>query len=67
VIDGSKSKFIDDDILEIIEDFKINAPSKNIKIEIIDVDDKYELIENEELDKIIQQDYEKLLLTTKIG
>jgi len=34
VIDGSKSKFIDDDILEIIEDFKINAPSKNIKIEI---------------------------------
>lgn len=60
VIDGSKSKFIDDDILEIIEDFKINAPSKNIKIEIVDVDDKYELIENEELDRIIQQDYEKL-------
>ncbi|HSZ24384.1 MAG TPA: SulP family inorganic anion transporter [Cytophagaceae bacterium] len=65
VIDGSKSKFIDDDILEIIEDFKINAPSKNIKIELIDVDDKYELVENEELDKIIQQDYEKLFRNNK--
>jgi carbonic anhydrase len=60
VIDGSKSRFIDDDILEIIEDFKINASSKNIKIELVDVDDKYELIENEELDKVIQQDYDKL-------
>ncbi|HVD98773.1 MAG TPA: SulP family inorganic anion transporter [Cytophagaceae bacterium] len=65
VIDGSKSKFIDDDIVEIIEDFKINAPSKNIKIEIIDVDDKYELIENEELDKIIQQDYDKLFVNNR--
>ena len=60
VIDGSKSRFIDEDILEIIEDFKINAPSKNIKVEIIDVEDQYELVENEELDKIIQQDYNKL-------
>ncbi len=65
IIDGTKSKFIDDDILEIIEDFKINAPSKNIKIEIIDIDDKFELIENEELDKIIQQDYEKLFSNNK--
>ncbi len=60
VIDGSKSRFIDEDILEIIEDFKINAPSKNVKVEIIDVEDKYELVENEELDRIIQQDYDKL-------
>ncbi len=65
VIDGSKAKFIDDDILEIIEDFKINAPSQNIKIEIIDVDDKFEIIENEELDKIIQQDYAKLFTNNK--
>ncbi len=65
VIDGSKAKYIDDDILEIIEDFKINAPSKNIKIEIIDVNDKFEVIENEELDKIIQQDYSKLFVNNK--
>jgi carbonic anhydrase len=65
IIDGSKSKFIDDDILEIIEDFKINAPSKNIKVEIVDVEDKYELIENEELDRIIQQDYEKLFTNNR--
>jgi carbonic anhydrase len=65
VINGSKAKYIDDDILEIIEDFKISAPSKNIKIEIVDVEDKYELIENEELDKIIQQDYSKLFTNNK--
>ena len=65
VIDGSKSKFIDADILEIIEDFKINAPSKNIKVELVDVEDKYELIDHEEIDKIIQQDYNKLFINNR--
>jgi carbonic anhydrase len=65
IIDGSKSKFIDQDILEIIEDFKINAVSKNIKVEIVDVDDRYELVENEELDRIIQQDYERLFANNR--
>lgn len=65
IINGSKAKYIDPDIMEIIEDFKISAPSNNIKIEIVDVEDKYELIENEEMDKIIQQDYAKLFTNNK--
>ncbi|MCU0430924.1 MAG: SulP family inorganic anion transporter [Cytophagaceae bacterium] len=60
VIDGSKTRYIDPDILEIIEDFKVNASSKNIKVELISVGNKFEILENQELEKIAQQEYEKL-------
>jgi carbonic anhydrase len=35
VIDGAKSKFIDDDVLEIINDYKTKALKKNIKVEVL--------------------------------
>ncbi|XDD50720.1 SulP family inorganic anion transporter [Leptospira sp. WS92.C1] len=66
IIDGSKSKYIDPDILEVIEDFKISAESKNIILEIIDVTTSYEKIKNKPLDVVAQQDYEKLFENNRI-
>jgi MFS superfamily sulfate permease-like transporter len=37
IIDGSKSTFIDYDVLEAIQDFKIAALDRNITVELIDV------------------------------
>ncbi len=37
VIDASKTSFIHFDIMEIIEDFKINAPEREIKLTLIEV------------------------------
>lgn len=34
IIDGGSSMFIDNDIIETIDDFMLNAPSRNIKVEI---------------------------------
>ncbi|EKR64585.1 MULTISPECIES: SulP family inorganic anion transporter [Leptospira] len=66
IIDGSKSKYIDPDVLEIIEDFKIVAEFRNIKVEIIDVTSTYQKIKNKPLDPIIQQDYQKLFENNRI-
>jgi carbonic anhydrase len=65
VIDGSKARFIDPDILEIIEDFKVNAKTRNIKVELISVGDKSEILENEEIEHIAQQEYEKLFINNR--
>lgn len=40
VIDGTQSKFIDKDVIEVIKDFEQNALSKGIDIELIDVNYK---------------------------
>lgn len=37
IIDGSNSKIIDYDVLEAIENFKINAPSRNIEVDTIKI------------------------------
>ncbi len=37
IIDGSNSKIIDYDVLEVIENFKINAIERNIKVETIKI------------------------------
>ncbi|TGL73807.1 carbonic anhydrase [Leptospira yasudae] len=66
IIDGSKSKYIDPDVLEIIEDFKIVAESRNIKLEIIDVTSSYEKIKNKPLDVVAQQDYQRLFDNNRI-
>lgn len=34
VIDASNSKVIDRDVIEVIEDFKINAKRRNIRVEV---------------------------------
>lgn len=66
IIDGSKSKYIDPDVLEIIEDFKIVAESRNIKVEIIDVTSAYQKINNKPPDPIAQQNYQKLFENNRI-
>lgn len=39
-IDGSEAKFIHPDIYDIIDGFKINAKTKNIQLELINLDDR---------------------------
>jgi hypothetical protein len=34
IIDGGNSQFIDRDIVETLEDFVLNAPSRNIQVEV---------------------------------
>jgi MFS superfamily sulfate permease-like transporter len=43
VIDGSPSRYIDPDVLEIIHNFKHNAATKGITVQLINVHDKYEV------------------------
>ena len=37
IIDGTASKFIDFDVLELIKDFQINSKEKNIKLELVNI------------------------------
>jgi MFS superfamily sulfate permease-like transporter len=39
IIDGSASTYIDHDVLEVIQDFKINAPSRDIQLRLINIPD----------------------------
>ncbi len=43
IIDGSNSKYIDRDVLEIIENFHEHAHTKKITVELINIHPKYEL------------------------
>lgn len=42
IIDASRSRSIDDDVLEIIHEFRSNAAYKNIKLVLVDVDRHFE-------------------------
>ncbi len=49
IIDGSKSKYIDHDVIEIIRDFTVNAHTRDINVEVIGVptleaENRYQLI-----------------------
>lgn len=42
IIDGSRSSFIDEDVLEVIEDFQVTvAPERNIKLEVLGIKSHY--------------------------
>lgn len=43
IIDGSNSRYIDRDVLEIIENFHEHAHTKHISVELINIHPKYEL------------------------
>jgi MFS superfamily sulfate permease-like transporter len=43
IIDGSKTHYIDWDVLDLIEKFRLQAKHKNIQVEVVNVKDKYEL------------------------
>lgn len=43
IIDGSNSRFIDPDVLEIIHNYKHNAYTKGIIVQLLDIRDRYEV------------------------
>lgn len=43
IIDGTNARYIDHDVLEIIHNFKENAFTKNIEVNLIEIKDKYEI------------------------
>ena len=43
VIDASKSKVIDHDVVEIIKDFIVNAESRNVRVQVLDIPVKSQL------------------------
>lgn len=43
IIDGSNSRFIDSDVLEIIHNYKHNAYTKGIIVQLVDIKDKYDV------------------------
>ncbi len=43
IIDGRNARYIDHDVLEIIHNFKENAYTKNIEVNLIEIKDKYEI------------------------
>lgn len=54
VIDGTKSKFIDKDVIEVIKDFEQNALSKGLDIDLKDVTYKKETyLKKQKLQKVI--------------
>lgn len=55
-IDGSRNFYIDKDILEVIEDFKQQAPQKNIELIIGGI----KQMENEDLQESMRKSYERL-------
>lgn len=45
IIDGSQSRFIDYDVLEIIENFKENAIHRDIKVDLVNINRSYEVVQ----------------------
>jgi MFS superfamily sulfate permease-like transporter len=43
VIDGSNSRYIDPDVIEIIHNYKHNAYTKGIVVQLLDIKDKYDV------------------------
>lgn len=43
IIDATNSRYIDHDVIEIIHNFKDNAYTRNIEVELIEVKDKYDI------------------------
>jgi SulP family sulfate permease len=41
IIDGSNSRFIDQDVLEVIHDFKHNAYTKSIIVQLVNIEERY--------------------------
>jgi SulP family sulfate permease len=43
IIDGSHSRFIDPDVIEIIHNYKHNAYTKGIVVQLHEIKDKYDI------------------------
>jgi carbonic anhydrase len=65
IIDGTTSRYIDDDIMELIEEFKNSAHEKNINLELIGLKKAYEVFKHKRREGHIQQDYKQLFINNK--
>lgn len=65
IIDGTTSRYIDDDIMELIEEFKKSAVEKNINLELIGLKKAYEVFQHKRQEGHIQQDYQQLFINNK--
>jgi carbonic anhydrase len=62
-IDGSRAQFIDQDILDYLEEFRATSKYKNINLRIIGISDMQH--HNKELNAEIEASYEKLFVNNK--
>lgn len=67
VIDAMRADFIDKDVVEVIEDFMIHAPLKNIKVELktsgfVDHGFSYKILANNNEDGHLRRNYSKEIL-----
>jgi carbonic anhydrase len=65
IIDASKSRFIDDDILEAIEEFKVTAAEKNIRLELIGLKNGYQGFQHRKLENHNHREYEQLFVNNR--
>jgi carbonic anhydrase len=66
VIDASNSRYIDNDILQIIEEFTILSKRKQINVELVGFSKAYQVVNRKIIDDShLQQDYEMLFANNK--
>lgn len=67
LIDATKSDFIDDDVLEVIHDFKtVVAPERNIKLNIVGLRDKYQLSDHIQFVTVLDKETQQNLKPTEV-
>lgn len=67
IIDATYADFIDDDILELIHDYKTTvAPERNIQLNVIGLKDKYELSDHIQFVNILDKTTQQNLSPTEI-
>lgn len=58
VIDGSNSRVIDQDVIEVVRDFTINAKNRNVHVEVIGLPLNEQVDRNNNYQKILERDLE---------
>lgn len=67
LIDASHSDYIDNDVIEIIQDFKeFTAPEKNIQLNIFGLKENYKLIDHIEFINVLDKETQQKLKPTEI-
>jgi MFS superfamily sulfate permease-like transporter len=58
VIDGSNSRVIDHDVIEVIRDFTVNAKNRNLEVEVVGLPLHQQVNRNNNYQKILEKDLE---------
>ena len=67
IIDATYSDFIDEDVLEVIDDFKtIVAPERHIKLNIVGLKDKYQLSDHIQFVNVLDKETQQNLKPTEV-